>query len=458
VDLPDDGSNSTFDGRDGKVDESDGFRAGNTLQRAPSAASEAPPPPPRYTDDYRETPVHKWRQELVNEGVRTYVFRAEIDCSAENILQYCAANAAIGAHLEWVIEQRTAAIGDNMESTFQTVFDKLNNLTRKVDKMALEEVALRKAYCQSTAETAALKATVDTLTKQVDEHIVFPALPLPDPATSPSAMEEMTMQLSHVQHDIQDVLAAVRNPPGKRKRRGSDQNTEPTTPTNRQPETNKQRDASPEHSLMHSQHATSAAQDALDALMHKYPPQPLAITSTQATIDPLPNSHAVQDTTLPDAATTTAPAEKDGWKTVEGKAAQKKRRNEKANNQRVVTTASNTPKTKNDGRGKNTHQPKPTTPSAKKTWAEVIKSGGIKVQIVLGNGNLGLATPPTKKRGERRGGAACRLGRKEGVGERGEERQGKVGRLGAGSKEASTTGGGGERVEESRGGGGPAVI
>jgi regulator of replication initiation timing len=232
VDLPEDESNSTFDGSDGKVDESDGISAGNTLQHAPSAASEAPPPPPRYTDDYGESPVRKWCTELVNDGVRAHVFGAEIDCSAENILQCCAANAAIGAHLEWLIEQRTGAIGDEMESAFQTLFDKLDNLTKKVDKMALEEVALRKAYRQSTAETAALKATVDTVTKQLDEHIVFPALPLPDHATSPSAMEEMTMQLSHVQHDIQDVLAAVRNTPGKRKRRGSDQNTEPTMPTN----------------------------------------------------------------------------------------------------------------------------------------------------------------------------------------------------------------------------------
>jgi regulator of replication initiation timing len=119
-----------------------------------------------------------------------------------------------------------------MESAFQAVFDKLDNLTRNVDKMSLEEVALRKAYRQSTAETAALKATVDTLMKQLDEHIVIPAPPLPDPATSPSAMEEMTMQLSHIQHDIQDVLDAVRNPSAKRKRRGSDQNTRPTTPTN----------------------------------------------------------------------------------------------------------------------------------------------------------------------------------------------------------------------------------
>jgi hypothetical protein len=98
----------------------------------------------------------------VNEGVRAHVFGAEIDCSAENILQYCAANAAIGAHLEWLIEQCTGAIGDEMESAFQTVFDKLDNLTKKVDKMALEEVALCKAYRQSTAETTPGKPKATT--------------------------------------------------------------------------------------------------------------------------------------------------------------------------------------------------------------------------------------------------------------------------------------------------------
>jgi hypothetical protein len=59
VDLPDDESNSTFDGRDGNVDGSNGFSARNTLQHVPSAASEAPPPPPRYTDEYGESPVRK---------------------------------------------------------------------------------------------------------------------------------------------------------------------------------------------------------------------------------------------------------------------------------------------------------------------------------------------------------------------------------------------------------------
>jgi hypothetical protein len=167
-------------------------------------------------------------------------------------------------------------------------------------------------------------------------------------------------------------------------------------PTDQQPATYRQCGASPEPSLMHSQHVTSAAQDALDTLMHKYPPCPLMITSTEAMTNPLPDSNSAQDTTLPDAPTTTAPVVKDGWKTIEGKEARKKRCNEKANNRLVATTVSTTPKTKTGGRGKNTHQLKLTTPSAKKTWAEVVKSGGINVQIVLGNGNLGLTIPATR--------------------------------------------------------------
>jgi hypothetical protein len=59
--------------------------------------------------------------------------------------------------------------------------------------------------------------------------------------------------------------------------------------------------------------------------MHKYPPCPLTITSTEVTTNPPPDSNTAQDTTLPDTPTTTAPAAKDGWKTVEGKEVQKKR-------------------------------------------------------------------------------------------------------------------------------------
>jgi hypothetical protein len=70
------------------------------------------------------------------------------------------------------------------------------------------------------------------------------------------------------------------------------------------------------------------------------------ITLTEAMTDPLPDSHAVKDTTLPDAPTTTALVEKDRWKTVEGKAAPRKRRNTKADNKQATETCSKPPMTK----------------------------------------------------------------------------------------------------------------
>jgi hypothetical protein len=208
---------------------------------------------------------------------------------------------------------------------------------------------------------------------------------------------------------------------------------------------------------MHSQHVTSAAQDALDTLLTKYPLRPLAITSTEATTDPLPDSPTAQDTTLPDAPATTAPAEKDGWNTVKGKASRKKRRNDTADNKRAATTTSNTPTTKNGGRGKTTHQPRTNTPSAKKTWADVVKSGGINVQIVLGNGNLGLTTPTTRT-GERRGGVARRLGKKAGVGKRDEEERDIGGLKVTGGDGTGTKESGWERGVESRGRGGLVAL
>jgi hypothetical protein len=74
----------------------------------------------------------------------------------------------------------------------------------------------------------------------------------------------------------------------------------------------------------------------------------------------------------------------------------------------------------------NSHQLRPTNTSAKKTWADVMKSGGINVQIVLGNGNVGLTTP-MKMMGERRGGAARRLEEKGADRERGTLGRGKDG-------------------------------
>jgi hypothetical protein len=139
---------------------------------------------------------------------------------------------------------------------------------------------------------------------------------------------------------------------------------------------------------------TSVAQDALNALIIKYPLCPLAVTSTKAITDPLPESRAPQNPTLPNAPTT-APAGNKGWKIVEGKAMQRKRKSKKVGYKQTITMDTNTPTMKNSGRGKNTHQPQQKTPSAKKTWAEVVKSSSINIQIVLGNSNLRLAIPMT---------------------------------------------------------------
>jgi hypothetical protein len=176
---------------------------------------------------------------------------------------------------------------------------------------------------------------------------------------------------------------------------------------------------------MHSCHATSTAQEALDALRIKFPPRRLAITSTSVKPTPPPGSPATQDTPLPDAPTTT-PVETEGWRTVEGKAMQRKRKSETANKMHTTEKISNPPMTQNSGRGKKSHQPRKTNTPPKKTWADVIKGGGINVQIVLGNGNLGLTTPTTM-RGERRGGAARRLKKRGENWERGAMGRGKGG-------------------------------
>jgi hypothetical protein len=104
---------------------------------------------------------------------------------------------------------------------------------------------------------------------------------------------------------------------------------------------------------------------------------------------------------------------------VEGKATQRQKKKEEADRKWVKEMSDKPPTTKNGGQGKTSHQLMNNyTPPPKKTWADVIKGGGINVQIVLRNGNLGL-TSPTNRRGERQGGVAWWLGKRNAVGLRG---------------------------------------
>jgi 3-methyladenine DNA glycosylase/8-oxoguanine DNA glycosylase len=109
----------------------------------------------------------------------------------------------------------------------------MDSLLQKMDTDWTENTGLHEADRASREETAELKAAVDTLTKKLDENIAITVPPSPETVTSSTAIEDMTMQLSHVQTDLQDVLDTVRNPPSKRKRCTSGQDNERTTPTNR---------------------------------------------------------------------------------------------------------------------------------------------------------------------------------------------------------------------------------
>ncbi|KAI5809334.1 hypothetical protein BZA77DRAFT_361785 [Pyronema omphalodes] len=315
-------------------------------------------------------------------------------------------------------EEKMYDISHHINDRFDAVLAKLNDLHS-------ENAKLRAAYDCTQAETAALKAAVAALTGKIDEQQQVISAP---PLTQPYGL---------FLSDGRDDYATVCRPtwhsgcPGRCSQPSWQEKAKGKRPEHQTHRTDKPKTGEPQT----KSDITGAKPDALERCDYRSPgqagcPQPyaplplLAITSTEATPEPHPDSSSAQDTPLPDAPST-APAETNGWKTVEAKATQKKKMKAKE----TTSTAAiprQTPTTKNGGRGKNTHQPRQTTPSAKKTWAEVLKSGGINVQIVLGNGNLGLTTPPTR-RGERRGGAARRLRKKEGERKSGEEKQGRAG-------------------------------
>jgi hypothetical protein len=85
--------------------------------------------------------------------------------------------------------------------------------------------------------------------------------------------------------------------------------------------------------------------------------------------------------------------ETEGWSTVKGKAMQRKRKNKLVDKTHTMETNGKPLMMQNGSWGKKSHQLMKTNTPPKKTWADIIKARGIKVQIVLGNGNLGLTTP-----------------------------------------------------------------
>jgi hypothetical protein len=108
-------------------------------------------------------------------------------------------------------------IDNNANACLEPFYNILEGLLQWMDAVLNDNTELCATYDASQAETAALKAAVETLIQKCDKQIAILAPPSPDVIASSTTMEEMTMQLSVVKHNIQDILEAVHNPPGKRK-------------------------------------------------------------------------------------------------------------------------------------------------------------------------------------------------------------------------------------------------
>jgi hypothetical protein len=223
VDLPHDGSDSFTNGRDGKVDGTDERSAANAPQHTSAVGTTAAPSPQQTPN--RDPPLCVWCCGLITAVVNTIIHNTPLDCSPEVIYHYAAASlcAVEQAYIE--TQLHLAKLEDNVNNNF-------DKLLQKVDAAWTENTVLHEAYRASREETAALKSAVGTLMNRIDETTTTTAPPSLATMSSPTMMEEMTMQLSVIQYDIQYILEAVRNPPGKRKRHTSNQDTEPTMPMN----------------------------------------------------------------------------------------------------------------------------------------------------------------------------------------------------------------------------------
>jgi hypothetical protein len=208
VDPPDDGNNFSVDGGDERADGSDDKTIVITNPRESGAPAS------------QQLPHTEWLEDNI------VLLGQQINFYGNDVQDRFIAMDKRIVGLKTDQLQNVEALNSNME-----------NLLQKMNAAWTENTVLHEAYRASREETAALKAAVDTLTKKLDENITITVPPLPETATSSTTMEEMMMELSHVQHDIQDVLDTVCNPPSKRKRRTTDQNNKPTMPTNRRPAT-----------------------------------------------------------------------------------------------------------------------------------------------------------------------------------------------------------------------------
>jgi predicted phage-related endonuclease len=114
-------------------------------------------------------------------------------------------NIAMHANMDkclYNIEDRVIVLQANQYCLFDKVNNKIDDLLQKMNATWTKNTALHEAYYTSREETAALKMAIDALTKKLDDNIAIMVPPLPETVTSSNAIDEIMMQLSHMQYVI----------------------------------------------------------------------------------------------------------------------------------------------------------------------------------------------------------------------------------------------------------------
>ncbi|KAI5812609.1 hypothetical protein BZA77DRAFT_359005 [Pyronema omphalodes] len=190
--LPHDGSNSTFDGRDGIVDGVDGNSAAEHLQNVVMAGS---PVPSASTDQQQATTtrsLYMWRRKMIQFILEAFGTGDErhLDRSSQINHSRISALTLLGVNQDNkethrrfnTVKEKMYNITDHINDRFDAVLAKLNDLHSANAK-------LRTAYDSTQAKSAALKAAVAALKKKIDkQQQVISAPPAPNLTASSSAM------------------------------------------------------------------------------------------------------------------------------------------------------------------------------------------------------------------------------------------------------------------------------
>jgi hypothetical protein len=160
VDLPEDGFNSAFDGRDGKVDGTDENTVEIAPQRVPTAAV-----PSKTTRETTRDQFYDWTSDLTRFTQDAYLSDFSEERGAMDLKEYCAATHFNVRMIEHEHGNTLRTIEERIEQIEHLLPDSFDAVLTKLDELTLENMALHRAYHKSTTQTVALKTAVDRLTK-----------------------------------------------------------------------------------------------------------------------------------------------------------------------------------------------------------------------------------------------------------------------------------------------------